>query len=224
MSLTRILEPEVMDSDEDARDYDAMNHTAVNAAFCEDLLALTSNLDPTVDVGGGTALIPIELCRRAHRARVVAIDLAQSMLRRAETNVVAADLSTVISLALEDAKALPYADGSFRCAISNATLHHIPDPRPTVREMQRVVRPGGVLFIRDLIRPETDDAVRAFCERHAADDNPHQRALLDASLRAAFSLDEVRQLAKSCDIPERAVQQTSDRHWTLTHHIGSEQA
>jgi ubiquinone/menaquinone biosynthesis C-methylase UbiE len=224
MSLPRILEPEVMDSDEEARDYDAMNHTAVNAAFCADLLALTSDLDPTLDVGTGTALIPIELCRRARQAKVVAIDLAQSMLRRAEANIVAAGLSAAISLEFRDAKALPYADGWFRCAISNTILHHIPDPFFAVREMKRVVRPGGVLFIRDLIRPETDDAVQAFCERYCADDTPQQRALFDASLRASFTLDEARALARSCGIPESAVQQTSDRHWTLAHHVGSERA
>jgi ubiquinone/menaquinone biosynthesis C-methylase UbiE len=224
MSLTRILEPEVMDSDEEALDYDTMDHAGVNATFCADLLALTSELDPLLDVGTGTALIPIELCRRAPHARVIAIDLATSMLRRAERNVAAAGLSSAISLELRDAKALPYADGSFRGAVSNTILHHIPDPLPAMREIRRVVGRGGILFLRDLIRPETDDAVRMLVERYAANDTPNQRALFEASLQASFTLDEVRALAEACGVPASAVQQTSDRHWTLVHAVGSEQA
>jgi ubiquinone/menaquinone biosynthesis C-methylase UbiE len=224
MSLPRILEREVMDSDEEARDYDAMDHAAVNATFCADLLALTSELDPILDVGTGTALIPIELCRRAAHARVVAIDLATSMLRLAARNVAAAGLSSAISLELQDAKALPYADGSFRGAMSNTILHHIPDPLPAIREMRRVVGQGGILFLRDLIRPQTDEAVQVLVERYASNATPEQRALFEASLRASFTLDEMRTLAEASGIPGSAVQQTSDRHWTLAHVVRSEQA
>ena len=84
--LQRVLEPEVMDTPEEVRDYDTMDHAAVNAAFCADLLA-AGPIGPTVlDVGTGTALIPIELCRREHDVRVVAVALAVHMLARAKEN------------------------------------------------------------------------------------------------------------------------------------------
>jgi ubiquinone/menaquinone biosynthesis C-methylase UbiE len=67
-------------------------------------------------VGTGTALIPIELCRRASSARVVAIDLAGWMLRLAAANVERAGLGAAISVERADAKALPYEDASFSCA------------------------------------------------------------------------------------------------------------
>ena len=85
--LTRVLEPEVMDSPEEARDYDAMDHGAVNRAFVVDFLAAWNGENPILDVGTGTALIPIELCRQAPAARVVAVDLAEHMIRLAEENV-----------------------------------------------------------------------------------------------------------------------------------------
>ena len=80
MPIRRVLEPEGMDSDEEARDYDAMDHRAVNAAFCQDLEALTPDLGATLDVGTGTALIPVAICGRHPDARVIAVDLARSML------------------------------------------------------------------------------------------------------------------------------------------------
>src|SRR5262249_7493785 len=120
MSLSRVLEPEVMDSKEEAADYDAMDHGAVNARFCEDVLALSPELDPTLDVGTGTALIPIELCRRAPAARVVAIDLADSMLALGARNVARAGLGHAITLRRADAKALDHERASFACVISNS--------------------------------------------------------------------------------------------------------
>jgi ubiquinone/menaquinone biosynthesis C-methylase UbiE len=217
MSLPRVLEPEVMDSEMEAREYDAMDHAGVNAAFCADLLARRPSLDPALDVGTGTALIPIALCRSAPRARVVAVDLAQSMLTLGARNVERAGLSGAITLSLADAKALPYPDGTFGCVVSNSILHHIPDPGPAIAEMLRVLRPGGLLFARDLLRPPTEAAVAALVAAYAARETPSQRALFEASLRAAFTLDELRALAEARGMPPSAVAKTSDRHWTLAY-------
>lgn len=215
MSLTRVLEPEAMDSEEEASDYDAMDHSAVNVRFCDDLLSLSPGLDPTLDIGTGTARIPIELCRRAPRARVVAIDLAEHMLAVGEKNVGRAGLSGLVALLHADAKSLPYRDATFASVISNSIVHHIPDPAPVLGEALRVLAPGGVLFVRDLRRPETDEEVRALVATYAAGESERQRALFDASLRAAFTLDEVRAIARAHGVPEGAVTATSDRHWTL---------
>jgi len=215
MPLVRVLEPEVMDSEAEARAYDAMDHAAVNAAFCGDLFALSPDLSATLDVGTGTALIPIEIRRRWPAARVVGIDLAASMLELAKKNVERARFSDAISIELVDAKALPYGDGAFRCVISNSILHHIPDPIPALKEMLRVIEPGGWLFVRDLLRPASDADVKTFVDTYTGDADAHQRDLFDASLRAAFTLDEMRHHAKSIGVPPDAVRQSSDRHWTM---------
>src|SRR5438876_5952427 len=86
--LPRVLEPEVMDSAEEARDYDAMDHSQVNRLFVADFLAFYAPRagDTLLDVGTGTAQIPIELCRQNTDARIVAVDLAEHMLRVARDN------------------------------------------------------------------------------------------------------------------------------------------
>src|SRR5215471_136006 len=103
--LPRVLEPEVMDTVEEARDYDSMDHRAVNRLFVDHLLQgaqlagitfpqhgpTTAASAPSVlDVGTGTAQIPIELCSRGVECRVTAIDLARHMLDLAGRNVSAA--------------------------------------------------------------------------------------------------------------------------------------
>ena len=57
-------------------DYDAMDHSAVNRVFVQDFLAVWDGGLSILDVGTGTAQIPIELCRQSPAAKIVAIDLA----------------------------------------------------------------------------------------------------------------------------------------------------
>jgi ubiquinone/menaquinone biosynthesis C-methylase UbiE len=218
MPLVRVLEPEVMDSEEEAREYDAIDHGVVNARFCEDLMRHAPDLRCTLDVGAGTALIPIELCRRASAARVLAIDLAESMLRLGARNVERAALSGVITLALIDAKRLGGDAKPFKAVVSNSIIHHIPAPRDALAEMARVLAPGGLLFVRDLLRPDSDIDVRALVETYAREESPRQRGLFEASLRAALSLEEVRDVCDELGIPRASAQQTSDRHFTLAFH------
>lgn len=215
MPLVRVLEPEVMDTDEDARAYDSMDHAAVNTAFCDALLSHDPDLAYALDVGTGTCLLPIELCGRVPTARIKAIDLSTSMLALGRAHVAQAGLTHVIALTQVDAKALPEPDETFSAVLSNSIVHHIPEPMAVLREMVRVLRPDGLLFVRDLVRPETEASLASLVAAYAANDTAYQRALFDASLRAALSLEEVREMLRSLQIPPECARMTSDRHWTL---------
>src|SRR5262249_19778477 len=138
--LARRLEPEVMDSPEEARDYDAMDHATVNRVFVEDFLAAWGGGNPLLDVGTGTAPIPIELSDRSATAQIVAIDLGEHMLTVAAANVRRAGFVDRIVLERQDAKHLPYPDESFGAVISNSIVHHSPEPRAVLAEMLRVLR------------------------------------------------------------------------------------
>ena len=212
--LPRTLEPEVMDTAAEAADYDAMDHRQVNALFVADFLAVEPQPGRVLDVGTGTAQIPIELCRQHATAEVVGVDLAEHMLRVGRANVERAALTGRVDLQRVDAKGLPFPDGSFDAVISNSIVHHIPAPRGVLAEMVRVVRPGGVLFVRDLLRPTDEAAVQYFVATYAGDANEHQRRMFADSLRAALTLAEERDMVASLGLPPADVRQTSDRHWT----------
>lgn len=212
--LTRVLEPEVMDTPEEARAYNAMDHAEVNRRFVDDFLAVGPVEGEILDLGTGTALIPIELCQRDANARVWAIDLSVAMLDLARGNVEMASLTGQIMLDRVDGKSLPYAAGRFAAVMSNSIVHHIPEPLGALREAWRVLAPGGLIFIRDLLRPDDDATVRRLVETYAAGATEHQRQLFEDSLRAALSLTEIRALVASVGANPDQVQQTSDRHWT----------
>jgi ubiquinone/menaquinone biosynthesis C-methylase UbiE len=213
--LTRILEPEIMDSAEDAREYDAMDHVAVNAQFVTDLLPMLNDRPLQVlDLGAGTAQIPIELARRAPQLCITAVDAAPSMLALARSNIAAANVTSRIEPILADAKQLPFANNSFATVISNSILHHITEPQTVVAEAIRVTTHGGLLFHRDLVRPADEAELEHRVETYAGNATPYQRKLFGDSLRAALTLEEIRELVASLDFARDTVQMTSDRHWT----------
>jgi len=233
--LPRVLEPEVMDTPDEARDYDAMDHAAVNARFCDDFLwlanrggrnALGREAARVIDFGTGTAQIPIALCSRAAGFTVVAIDLAENMLALAQRNVAHAKLGDRILVEKVDAKGTSFEDGAFGACISNSIIHHIPEPAQCFAEMWRVTAPRGLLFVRDLHRPaseaEVDRLVALYGGSPPADPAlvtsfEHQRALFRASLCAALTVAEVAALLAPLRIPASGVAMTSDRHWTLAY-------
>ncbi|MBW3600744.1 MAG: class I SAM-dependent methyltransferase [Planctomycetes bacterium] len=214
--LSRVLEPEVMDSAEEAQDYNAMDHAEVNRRFVADLLEAAGGelRGDVLDLGTGTALIPIELCGACEDCRVVAVDLAAHMLYVARVNVELTGLSDRIRLDRIDAKGLPYEDGCFPVVISNSIVHHIPEPRTALAEAVRVAAPGGLLFLRDLMRPADDGEVARLVAQYAGGENDHARQMFADSLRAALTVNEVRGLVSALGFSPQSVEATSDRHWT----------
>ena len=213
--MQRVLEPEVMDSWEEAVEYDAMDFTEVNTAFAQRAIALKPPLTAKVlDAGTGTARIPVLLCSKYPHWQVFGIDLAQNMLQIGVKHVEQAGLQDQIVLELVDAKQLPYKDEDFEMVVSNSLVHHLPDPLPFFRELKRVLKPNGAILIRDLIRPSDQETMNNLVESIGTEYDTHQKQLFRDSLHAALTLDEVNQLISQVDIPGVVVYQSSDRHWT----------
>jgi ubiquinone/menaquinone biosynthesis C-methylase UbiE len=196
-----------------------MDHGEVNRRFVADFLAqcrrsgVPADAD-VLDLGTGTAQIPIELCAQDEQKRVVAIDLAEHMLRLARANVQRQGLAERITLRRVDAKRLPYDDGRFAAVMSNSIVHHIAHPRGVLAEAARVAAAGGLIFVRDLARPRDDAQVERLVDAYAAGSNAHQRQLFEDSLRAALSVGEMRALVRELGYDAETVHATSDRHWT----------
>lgn len=216
--LERILEPEVMDTPEEARDYNDMDHQEVNQLFVEDLLAFAKthelSLGDVLDPGTGTALIPIELCRHDTECRVMAIDMAANMLDLAKYNIEANGLTERIQLAQVDAKSMVFEDGMFDTVMSNSIVHHIPEPRSCLAEMDRVLVPGGIIFVRDLARPADMETLESQVQMYTGNENAHSQQMFRESLHAALSLEEIQSLVFEYGYEKETVKMTSDRHWT----------
>ena len=214
--IPRLLEPEAMDTPEEARSYDDMDHSEVNQRFVADFLAAHG---PTrggtiLDLGTGTARIPIALATADLGARVLAVDMAGHMLAIAGRNVINAGLSDRVALQRADAKRLPFPSAGFEAVVSNSLVHHIPEPAAVFAELARLVAPGGTLFVRDLARPESWQDVEKLVSHYAGNEPAAAQAMFRASLHAALTLAEVQGLIRGAGLDPQDAAMTSDRHWT----------
>jgi ubiquinone/menaquinone biosynthesis C-methylase UbiE len=212
--ISRVLEPELMDTSEDALAYDAMDHNEPNQAFVERLLELGAHGE-MLDVGTGPGHIPLLVCARISDGTVLGVDLARSMLALAERRRLASPHADRVRYELADAKKLPFADQSFDTVFSNTLLHHLPEPVHFLREAARVLRPGGALLIRDLFRPDSTERARELVARYAPGANETQQRLFYDSFCAALTPLELRAAATEAGLRRAAIVLDTDRHMSL---------
>lgn len=214
--MQRVLEPEYMDTPEEANGYAAMDHSVVNAAVVERFLELGGgSCRRVIDLGCGPGDIPLLLLQRSRIPEVVGVDAASTMLALARPKAERLGLADRARFDQADVKALPYAQGSFDGVFSNTILHHIPEPVLFLREAARVLEPGGVLLIRDLYRPATMSEAKRLVALHAGSATPDQQQLLLQSLCAALTLDEARAACREAGLPHARVDMNSDRHYSI---------
>jgi demethylmenaquinone methyltransferase / 2-methoxy-6-polyprenyl-1,4-benzoquinol methylase len=105
-----------------------------------------------LDVATGTAGVALLLTERS-RARVVGLDLTEEMLREGARRVARRGREGRIRLLLGRAEALPFADASFDALTFTYLLRYVADPAATLRELARVVRPGGPVASLEFLVP-----------------------------------------------------------------------
>jgi SAM-dependent methyltransferase len=138
----------------------AYQHPRVNLQARVLDLAAPAPSDTIVDVGCGNGTYLAELARRGFAGRVLGVDLSLGMLTAARGLLTAAGTSNAresanlaapadesmpmpVALANADATALPLRDGVADLALAPHMLYHVPEPADALRELRRVIRPGG---------------------------------------------------------------------------------
>jgi len=106
-----------------------------------------------LDVATGTAAVAIELARAAPDRTVVGIDQSAEMLAAGRKRAAAAGLADRIELREGRAESLPFADGEFDALTVTYLLRYVDDPVATMRELARVVEPGGTLAMLEFAVP-----------------------------------------------------------------------
>ena len=106
-----------------------------------------------LDVATGTAGVAIQLAARTS-ARVVGVDLTEAMVRQGRRAVDDARCAGRVQLVVGGGERLPFADGTFDALTFTYLLRYVADPAATLRELARVVKPGGVVANLEFLVPE----------------------------------------------------------------------
>jgi demethylmenaquinone methyltransferase/2-methoxy-6-polyprenyl-1,4-benzoquinol methylase len=116
---------------------------------------LLEGADRALDLATGTADLALAIAARYPGVKVVGVDPSPKMLAVGDEKVARAALEARVSLEMGDAQSLQFADASFDAVSMAFGIRNVPDRPKALREMARVVRPGGRVAILELAEPTT---------------------------------------------------------------------
>lgn len=215
--MERILEPEIMDGEEQARVYATADFAEENQGFVDQFLALYPDLQEgtVLDLGCGPADISIRLLRSLPGLCVAAVDASGPMLRWAEEAVRQAGLEDRIKLIcgrFQDVQ----LDGLADAVISNSLVHHVPNAFQFWHALKTLAKPGAPVLIMDLLRPETPEEAQALVDQYAADEPEKLRHDFYHSLLSAFTEDEIAAQLAEMNLSRLLIDVPDDRHWLVS--------
>lgn len=211
---TRIPEPELMDTAEQARAYAAADfaepHDAFVARFRERFPGFRSGR--VLDLGCGPADVTVRFARSYPEARVHGVDGAPAMLDEGVKLVREAGLDDRVSLELLRLPSPSLTGAAYDAIISNSLLHHLADPGVLWVTAAATARAGAPVFVMDLCRPPSTDAARRLVDTYAARESPVLRDDFYRSLCAAYTPDEVRTQVVDAGLDHFRLERAGDRH------------
>lgn len=106
-----------------------------------------------IDIGCGTGWISRELAKMLPDSEVVGIDFSEKMVERAKqlTSKDKHDYKN-LSFKVADTEDIPYPSDYFDYAICSATVSFLTDPDKALREIERILKPGGRLYVADVCK------------------------------------------------------------------------
>lgn len=111
-------------------------------AMVDAVVAMHAPPRRVLDVATGTAGVALMLSERTG-ATVTGLDLTEQMLRRGRARIAQRGMAGRVRLAVGRAEQLPFPDGAFDALTFTYLMRYVADPAATIRELARVVRPGG---------------------------------------------------------------------------------
>jgi ubiquinone/menaquinone biosynthesis C-methylase UbiE len=126
--------------------------------IAEDVVKFCSN-GKLLDIGTGPARLLIPLHRQAPGLQLTGTDISQAMVIEAKRNIAAAGLSDTINTCQAGAKQLPFENNYFDIVISTGSLHHWKEPLECMAEIHRVLKPGGIAMMYDLVKNTPKDVL-----------------------------------------------------------------
>jgi demethylmenaquinone methyltransferase/2-methoxy-6-polyprenyl-1,4-benzoquinol methylase len=122
------------------------------AAMLDPVFSMRPAPRRVLDVATGTAGVAMALAARTG-ARVTGLDLTEQMLRVGRARLARRGLDHRIDLVCAGAEQLPFPDATFDALTFTYLLRYVADPAATVRELARVVRPGGLVSSLEFFVP-----------------------------------------------------------------------
>lgn len=217
--MKRILEPEIMDDEDQAIAYAQADFSDSNQLYVDMFVqAYGDKLTHVIDLGCGPADVPVRLAKALPQLHIIAVDASEPMVRIAGNVVRENRLEDRIKIVKARIPGLVFTSAPFDAILSKDLLHHMPDPGLFWEEVIRLSKKGTVVFVMDLFRPKSKTTARRIVESVSADEDLLLKADFYHSLLAAFSIPEVKNQVKKAGL-DLDVGAVSGRHYVVKGYI-----
>ncbi len=219
MTLERVVEPELMIDEEQARQYSEADFSEPHQAAVDAFRAHFPEFDAgrVLDVACGPADVTTRLAVALPQVTFVGVDGSEPMLALGRERVARMGLAGRIEL---EQRLLPdptiAALGPFDAVVCTSALHHFHDPMALWHAVRDASRAGTCVLVKDLMRPGSIEAVDRLVELHTVGEPEQLRTDYRNSLRAAFTIAEVHAQLAAARLDGFAVDAVSDRHLLVT--------
>ncbi len=217
--MQRIPEPELMTGEDQAIAYANADFEEPHNHFITLLKEAVGGKLPesgrAVDLGCGAADISIRLAKVYPSYHIDALDGAAAMLAEGEKALTESGLSDRINLIDTYINESSLSDQNYDLIFSNSLLHHLHDPMVLWNAIKNA-KGAPAIFVMDLMRPDRDEMVESLVEEYAKNEPEILKRDFGNSLRAAFTLDEVKMQLSEAELEGFDVSIVTDRHLTVS--------
>jgi ubiquinone/menaquinone biosynthesis C-methylase UbiE len=212
--MKRIPEPQLMNDPEQARAYAEADFSEPHTAFVQYFRDRFADFaaGEVVDLGCGAADVTIRFANAYPGSMITAIDGASAMLKLGRIAVHRAGLSERIQFFECVLPSAALRAQRFDAVLSNSLLHHLDDPLALWQTVTQIARPGAIVHIMDLLRPDTPTEAQRVVRLYAREAPAILRRDFYNSLRAAYTVEEVVQQLAASALERLSVETVSDRH------------
>lgn len=136
--------------------YDKLNHILslnIDKIWRKKTINMMTPCQDVLDVAIGTADLTLEILRQKKAEHVTGIDLSKEMMRIGEQKVEKKGMKEAVRFDLGSAQDMPYQDASFDAVTCAYGVRNFSDLEAGLREMRRVLKPGGQLYVLEFSYP-----------------------------------------------------------------------
>ncbi len=155
VSVPRQVSPEDIEDDEVVKAYDRISRWPQFRFLRRVIVGELKRHHPEgilADVGCGPGYLIATMAKSFPDLSIIGVDIAKEMLQKATQNLSSLGLAEQVSFRVGDIRELPFDNNSLDFVVSTLSLHHWSEPKQAIREINRVLKPGGQFLIFDLRR------------------------------------------------------------------------
>ncbi len=213
-TMARTPEPEKM-SDEEEFFYHEADYSAPHDQLVDDIVSTVNQKHiKAIDIGCGPGDVMIRMRKRAPDWELFGLDFSIGMLGFANEDAKSRAIagSSPINWVVGDGKGSGFRPHSFDVLICNSVLHHFDNALLFWKEVKRLVKPQGFVFVRDLRRPQSAKQAQKITKTNVGQESAGLQKHYLSSLHSSYTINEVRAHLQQNDIIGLAVTELEDRY------------